>query len=85
MSTILGLIALGSLVTAIFLAYRNHGEAELRYGTVGLLSTLFGLAGFVLGIMSCMEKDRYHLFSWLGIGLNLLMLAAAGFILYLGM
>lgn len=84
MSTILGTIALGSLMLAVYFTYQNQGNALPRYGAVGLLSTLFGLAGMTLGIMSCMERDRYHVFSWTGIGLNLLMLIAAGFILYFG-
>lgn len=84
MSTVLGIISLGSLILAVYFTYQNHGEAMLRYGAVGLLSALFGLTGLVLGVLSQMEKDRYHLFSWLGIGLNMLVLSAVGFILYLG-
>ena len=36
----------------------------------------------VLGIMSKMEEDRFYLFSYLGIILNLLAIAGIGFISY---
>ena len=38
----------------------------------------------VLGIMSKMEEDKFYLFSYLGILLNVLAIAGVGFILYAG-
>ena len=84
MSTILGVISIVSIVTAVYLAYKNGGSAAPQYGAAVLFCTLFSLAGVVLGVLSRMEKDRYYLFSHLGIGLNLAALCMVSMILYAG-
>lgn len=56
----------------------------MKYGVAALFALLFALAGIVLGIMSKMEEDRFYLFSYLGIILNLLAIAGIGFIIYAG-
>ena len=40
--------------------------------------------GIILGVISRMERDKYYLFSYLGIALNVLVLAAISIILYAG-
>ena len=64
--------------------FRNQGQALVKYGVAALFALLFALAGIVLGIMSKMEEDRFYLFSYLGIILNLLAIAGIGFIIYAG-
>ena len=84
MSFILGMISWITILTAIHFTYQNGGISDLRCATAGLLAFLFGASGFILGIMSRMEKDKYYLFSYLGIGLNGSFLCLTGFILYAG-
>ncbi|WMC93192.1 DUF6142 family protein [Kineothrix sp. MB12-C1] len=84
MSVVLGVISIISVAAAIYLSYRNNGEAAPQYGAAVFLVTIFSLAGLVLGILSRMEKDRYYLFSYLGIGCNILVLALISIILYAG-
>lgn len=84
MSAVLGLIALVSLFFAVYETFRNQGQALVKYGVAALFALLFALAGMVLGIMSKMEEDRFYLFSYLGIILNLLAIAGIGFIIYAG-
>ncbi|WP_455618432.1 DUF6142 family protein [Eisenbergiella sp.] len=84
MSAVLGIIALASLFFAIYETFRNQGQALVKYGVAALFALLFALAGIVLGIMSKMEEDRFYLFSYLGIILNLLAIAGIGFIIYAG-
>lgn len=84
MSAVLGLIALVSLFFAVYETFRNQGQALIKYGVAALFALLFALAGMVLGIMSKMEEDRFYLFSYLGIILNLLAIAGIGFIIYAG-
>lgn len=84
MSTALGLIALVSVAAAVYATYRNQGQAMIRYGMAVLFALLFSLVGIVLGVMAKWEKDRFHVFSWLGIVLNLLVIAGISFILYAG-
>ena len=84
MSAVLGIIALVSLFLAVYETFRNQGQALVKYGVAALFALLFALAGMVLGIMSKMEEDRFYLFSYLGIILNLLAIAGIGFIIYAG-
>ena len=84
MSTILGTLSILSVGAAVYLAYRNGGDALPQYGAAVFLVTLFSIAGLVLGILSRIEKDNYYLFPHLGIGLNVLCLARISFILYAG-
>ena len=84
MSAVLGIIALVSLFLAVYETFRNQGQALVKYGVAALFALLFALAGIVLGIMSKMEEDRFYLFSYLGIILNLLAIAVIGFIIYAG-
>ena len=84
MSMILGVISVLSIAAAVYLAYRNNGNAVSRYGAAVFLATLFSLAGMVLGVLSRMEKDNYYLFPHLGIILNLIALAMVSLILYAG-
>ena len=84
MAAVLGIIALVSLFLAVYETFRNQGQALVKYGVAALFALLFALAGIVLGIMSKMEEDRFYLFSYLGIILNLLAIAGIGFIIYAG-
>ena len=84
MSAVLGIIALVSLFFAVYETFRNQGQALVKYGVAALFALLFALAGIVLGIMSKMEEDRFYLFSYLVIILNLLAIAGIGFIIYAG-
>lgn len=84
MSTSLGLISTISVCLAIYFAYLNKGVALPQYGMVLFLSLLFSMAGLVLGIISCMEKDIYRFFPVLGIVLNAIALFMCGAILYSG-
>lgn len=84
MSAILGVISIISIIAAVYLSYKNGGNAKPQYGAAVFLVTLFALTGMVLGVMSRLEKENYHLFPHLGIGLNFLSLAMISFILYSG-
>ncbi|MDD2971067.1 MAG: DUF6142 family protein [Lachnospiraceae bacterium] len=84
MSTILGMISIGSICLAVYLTYQNHGQAEFRYGSAALLTLLFAGVGMGLGVASRMEKDKFYLFTYLGITFNFVALAAISFILYAG-
>jgi len=84
MATVLGILSWVTILTAIHLTYQNGGQSTLRFGAAGLLSFLFGAAGLVLAVLSRMEKDKYYLFSYLGIGFNVSYLCLMAFILYAG-
>ena len=84
MSTILGLISLGALVAAIYYTFLAGGEAMVGYGMTGLLAAIFSVTGLVLGILSKLEKDKFYLFSYIGIVTNALAVISIICIIYVG-
>lgn len=84
MATILGVLDLTVLIYLFFLTYQNEGVALARYGTTGLLITVFSFVGLILGILSKSEPDRFYLFSYLGILFNIVALGGVSFVLYAG-
>ena len=84
MSVILGILSIATFITAVYLSYQNGGESSARYGTAGLLASVFWAVGMVLGIWSVMEKDRFKLFPVLGIILNMIAVSILSLILYAG-
>ena len=84
MSSILGVISVVSVVLVLYFAYKNDGVAEMRYGVALLLAALFSVAGFVLGILSKLESDKYYFFPYMGMILNAIVLIGIGFILFAG-
>ena len=84
LSSVLGTLSLASLIAAVYLTFQNQGVAPVKYGVVGLLCLIFSGTGLTLGILARMEEDKFYLFAWVGIVLNLLTLAGISFILYAG-
>lgn len=84
MSSVLGTLSIVSTGGAVYFTFLQKGYANISYGLTCMLALLFSVAGLVLGILSRCEKEKFHLFSYLGIGLNIFALAGNGFILYAG-
>lgn len=84
MATILGIISMATLVYTVLMSYRQNGEVPRQYGAAAMLVMVFAFVGIILGVISRMERDKYYLFSYLGIALNVLVLAAISVILYAG-
>ncbi len=84
MSTILGVISMISLFYAVYFTISHQGNALPRYGAAGLLITILSFVGLILGILSKSEPDRFYLFSYIGILVNVLVLASISFILFAG-
>lgn len=84
MSTILGVLSVGSLILAAYLSYMDKGAENVRYGSACFLALIFALVGAVLGILGRIEKDKFYLFSYIGIALNLAAVGLASLILYAG-
>lgn len=84
MATILGVISLATFIYTVVMSYQSTGEIPIQYGAAVLLATIFSLIGAALGVISRTERDKYYFFSYLGILLNLLVLAGVSAILYAG-
>lgn len=83
-SVMLGIVSLVSLFLVIYFTYQLRGDAKINYGVAAILSTFFSIAGMWQGISARMEKDRFHLFAYLGILFNGIALSIIGFIIYVG-
>lgn len=84
MSTVLGVLSVGSLLLAAYLSYLEKGAENMRYGAACFLALIFALVGGALGVAGRMKKDKFYLFSYIGIGLNLAAFGLASLILYAG-
>ena len=84
MSTILGVISLATLGYAVFMSYRSAGEVPVQYGAAAMLVMIYAFVGIGLGLVSKTERDKFYLFTYVGIFLNVLALAMVSVILYAG-
>lgn len=69
-STLLAMIGFVMLVMGVIISYKNNGNAGLSVGALGTCSFMVTTIGFVMGLMSFKEKERFYLFSWIGTILN---------------
>ena len=58
MSTVFGALSLISLVTVIYLAYINAGEAPVNYGFSGILILIFAITGLVLAMKGSAAREE---------------------------
>lgn len=84
MSAVLGVISLGALIAAVYYTFLAGGEAMVGYGVTALLAAIFSVVGLVLGILSKLEKDKFYLFSYIGIVTNAVAVISITFIIYVG-
>ena len=70
MSTVFGVLSFATLGTAVYLSYQNGGASSARYGAAAFLAVIFWAAGMMLGIYSTTEKDKFMLFTVLGVFFN---------------
>lgn len=84
MSTILGILASATLGIAVYQSYTNGGAPSDKYGAAALLAIIFMMTGLVLGIWSSTEKEKFRLFTVLGIFVNILAFGMLSLILFAG-
>lgn len=84
MSVILGILSVGTLLSAVYLSYVKGGVSSERYGAAAVLASLFMIVGIGLSVYSLSERDTFKLFPVLGVILNFLALCIVSIILYAG-
>jgi len=84
MATILGILSIVTLLTTVYLSYRQGGVSSLRYGTAALLAVLFMITGIGLSAYCLVEKDNFKFFPILGLLLNIVSAVILSLILYAG-
>lgn len=63
---LLGIMAAGLMVWAVYMAYRDRGNSGTDMGLIGTLSFFVSTVGLLLGLSSFKEEDKFYLFSWIG-------------------
>ncbi len=84
MSTVLGVLSVASLILAGYFSYMDKGAENMRYGLACFLAMLFAFVGVILGVLGRMEREKFYLFSYVGIALNLIAIGLVSLILYAG-
>ncbi len=84
MSTVLGALASVTLGVAVYQSYLSNGAVSDRQTAAAFLATVFMTVGMWLGVHSTLEKERFRLFTVLGILVNTLAFGMLSLILYAG-
>lgn len=84
MATILGILSIVTLVTAVYLSYSQGGVSSARYGAAALLAVIFMITGIGLSAYCLIERDSFKLFPVLGMLLNVVAAIILSLILYAG-
>lgn len=84
MSSVMGVISNASIAYAIYASYKLKAEVTQRLGSTGVLILIMATVGLVLGYISKTESDKFYLFSYIGIVLNIMALLAISLILHAG-
>ncbi|MCL2051267.1 MAG: DUF6142 family protein [Lachnospiraceae bacterium] len=84
MSSILGAIAIITLVIVLYLSYLESGQIPDRYAVAMLIAALLNIIGLVLGLVSYFEKEKFRFFPVLGLILNMISICIIGFIMETG-
>ena len=59
-STIMGLLALASLIYGVYISFKAQGYAGLKVGSLGLLSLFISVIGTIIGLLSFKEDDKFY-------------------------
>lgn len=84
MSTVFGILSGVSMIVLIYLSYMQGGDVPVNYGIAGVLVLFFAVIGLILSVLALQERDKYKFFTWLGMGLNIVVLACVSAVLYAG-
>lgn len=84
MATVLGIIAMISFFASLVNSFKAAGQVTPRMGAVGFLSIVFAGVGFVLGILSLGEPEKFVWFPRLGTIFCAVALLMWGWILMVG-
>lgn len=63
---IFGVAALCFLIAGIYVSYSKHGNAGTIAGLLGAASFWIAMMGFIEGLLSFREKDRFFNCSYIG-------------------
>lgn len=86
-----GMVSTGLAVLAfivfgiiIYISFQQKGAADIRIGSMALISILMCVVGLILGLMSFQGDKNYKLFAQIGSFLNVFVLVLWGVIYMIG-
>lgn len=77
----LALVMFGIIV---YISFQQKGAADIRIGSMALISILMSVVGLILGLMSFQGDNNYKLFAQIGSFLNVFVLVLWGVIYMIG-
>lgn len=66
LSCMMALLSICVFLLGVLFSLTEGGEAGIMAGKIAAASMLLSFAGFVVGIASFKEKDKFERFSWAG-------------------
>lgn len=84
-STVLAVAAIVLFVAAVWISYREKGDAGIEIGLMGTLSLFLSGIGLYVGVKSFQEEEIFFLFSWVGTILSAVMLVGMSFVFLVGL
>ena len=79
-SFVLGILAGCMTVAVVIAAVLSSGSTGTFVASVGFSAVIFDIMGIIFTLLSLSEKEKNHLFAWIGGGLSLLSLALGALI-----
>ena len=84
MSTVFWVLSIITLGSSIYLSYLNKGEVNVRYASAAVLAVIYMITGIILGAWSTIEREKFKMFTVLGIVTNVVAFGMLSIILYAG-
>lgn len=84
MASLIGLINIGTISYAVYRTYKNGGVAPDRYAATLVLVLFLAFVGIILGLIGKAESQKFYLFSYMGMILNMIAIGMISAVLYAG-
>lgn len=84
MSTVFGVLSIITLGSCVYLSYLNKGEINTRHAAAAVLAVIYMIIGIILGAWSTIEREKFKMFTVLGIVTNAVAFGILSIILYAG-
>ena len=75
-STITGIVSIVLFCVAVAISIAKKGNAGTIVGVLGMLTFITAVIGFIIGIISFKEENKFFRFTWIGTILNLIIWVA---------
>ncbi|MCD7751759.1 MAG: hypothetical protein LUI10_08505 [Lachnospiraceae bacterium] len=80
-----GVICAVGMSLLIYRSFSMRGDATLSMGFAAFLMMLMSLAGVVMSLMCISDEEQFHRLGWIGLILNLAVLAVLAWIFNAGL